>query len=108
MTFTVAKAYKILIRETTTIPAIAWLWKACTQLKHKFFFWLLINNMLNTTELLRRKNFFIQDYRCVMCDEYVLETRDRLFFHCDFAQICWKYVCPKWSPLCRRDSGSAY
>lgn len=34
-----------------------------------------------------------------MCDQYVLKTRDRLFFHCDFAKLCWRYICHNWSPL---------
>ena len=34
-----------------------------------------------------------------MCDHYVVESRDHLFFHCPFAQICWKNICPSWTAL---------
>ena len=90
---------KQLRSENPTIPAIAWLWKTCNQLKHKIFFWLLINNRLNTRELLQRKSFFTEDCTCVMCDQQVLETRDYLFFHRPLAKPCWQYICPSWSPL---------
>lgn len=43
--------------------------------------WLLLNDRLKTWQLLQRKNFFIQDYTCVMCDQFFVESRDHLFFH---------------------------
>lgn len=67
-TFIVAHAYLQIIEEHPTIPAMKWLWKACSQLKHKILFWLLIKNRLNTRALLHRKNFFLEDYTCVMYD----------------------------------------
>ena len=97
--YSVANTCRILLGEFQAIPAISWLWKACSQLKHKIFFWLQINDRLNTRELLLRKSFFIEDYNCVMCDQYVVETRDHLFFHCNFAKLCWRYLCHNWSPV---------
>jgi hypothetical protein len=97
--YAVSNTYRILMGEFHTIPAISWLWKAnCSQLKHKIFFWLLINDRLNTRGMLLRKSFFIDDYSYVMCDQYVLETRDHLFFECEFAKLCWRYLCHNWSP----------
>uniref|UniRef100_A0A0A8ZD98 Reverse transcriptase zinc-binding domain-containing protein n=1 Tax=Arundo donax TaxID=35708 RepID=A0A0A8ZD98_ARUDO len=32
------------------------MWKSCAQGKHKFFFWLLLKDRLNTRNLLKRKN----------------------------------------------------
>lgn len=78
-TFSVSLAYRMLMGDSAPIPAISWLWKACNQLKHKIFFWLLLNNRLNTRAFLQRKHFFIEDYSCVMCDQFILETRDHLF-----------------------------
>ena len=71
-----------------------WLWKSCCQQKHITFFWLLLYDILNTRDMLQRKQIFIVDYTCVLCNSGSLETRDRLFFNCQFAQVCWKYLCP--------------
>lgn len=48
--------------------------------------------------MLLRKSFFIPSYNCVMCNSGTMETRDHLFFHCPFAQHCWTYICPDWTP----------
>jgi hypothetical protein len=62
------------------------------------FFWLLIHNRLNTRAMLQRKNFFMDNYSCIMCGQDELETRNHLFFQCPFAQMCWRYLCPDWTP----------
>ena len=98
VTYKVSTAYATLTIAPEIIPAIKWLWKTCCQLKHKIFFWLLLNDRINTRALLQRKGFFLQDYTCVMCNLHALETRDHLFFHCQFAQLCWSYICTNWQP----------
>lgn len=98
VTYKVSTAYATLTIAPEIIPAIKWLWKTCCQLKHKIFFWLLLNDRINTRALLQRKGFFLQDYTCVMCNLQALETRDHLFFHCQFAQLCWSYICTNWQP----------
>lgn len=97
--FKVDQAYKLLSRDSTPILAISWLWKTCNQLKHKNFYWLRRNDRLNTRQLLQRKIFFIYDYTCVMCDQFVVESRDPLLFHYQFAQIYFRNICPTWSIL---------
>jgi hypothetical protein len=27
-----------------------------------------------------------------------LESRNYLFFECPFAQLCWQFICPSWTP----------
>jgi hypothetical protein len=98
-TYKVSKAYSLLSQHPEPLMVFKWLWKSCCQLKHKIFYWLVIYNRQNTRAMLMRKNFFIEDYTCVMCNDHTLETRDHLFFQCQFAQMCWKYLCPSWQPL---------
>jgi hypothetical protein len=95
--YKVSSAYRSLTKYDPVIPAIKWLWKSCCQDKHRVFFWLLIHNRLNTRALLQRKNFYMTDYTCIMCNQAVTETRDHLFFTCPFAQHCWQYMCPLWN-----------
>jgi hypothetical protein len=61
-------------------------------------FLVLVHNRLNTRAMLQRKNFFMDDYSCIMCGANELETRNHLFFLFPFVHICWRYLCPSWTP----------
>lgn len=63
-----------------------WIWKSACLSKQKFFFWLLIQDRLNTRELLIRKNFYGEDETCVPCSENDTKDIMHLFFSCDFSQ----------------------
>ena len=58
-----------------------------------FFGW-CASRHVETQGICRIEDF--PNYTCVMCNDNVLETRNQLLFHCDFAQA-WKYLCPDWS-----------
>ena len=47
------KAYNILISTTLASPLFKWLWASSNLGNHKFFFWLLLRDRLNTRNLLR-------------------------------------------------------
>jgi hypothetical protein len=94
--FKVSKAYKHFVGQHLVCPIIKKLWKTCCQSKHKVFFWLLLQDRLNTRQLLQRKSFFLPDYSCAMCGSLQLESRTHLFFECPFALMCWQYICPGW------------
>jgi hypothetical protein len=65
--------------------------------KHKVFFWLLLNNRLNTRNLLRRKRFQLPSTDSVMCNHRVEETLHQKFFECEFAQMCWAALHQVWN-----------
>jgi uncharacterized protein YbcV (DUF1398 family) len=54
---------------------------------------------LNTRNILKRKNFKIQDndYNCVLCDLKRAETTFHLFFHCPFSKRCWQKININWN-----------
>jgi hypothetical protein len=57
------------------------------QNKHRFFFWLLLRDRLNTRNLSRRKNMFLECYSCVSCVEEMEESQQQLmFFDYPFSQ----------------------
>jgi len=70
-------------------PAFQWLWRSCSQLKHKIFFWLLLKDRLNVRGMLRRKTMYLDDYTCVFCTCRDDETIAHLFLNCPFSQQCW-------------------
>ena len=58
--------------------------------KIKFFAWLLLNDRLNTRNLLRRCNKYLDEgYNCVVCHENVEEIGSHLFFDCSAAISRW-------------------
>jgi hypothetical protein len=64
--FSVKQAYNSMIGYQEVEPRFGWIWKSSCQPKHKFFFWLLIHDILNTRNLLKRKNMSLPSYDCVL------------------------------------------
>jgi hypothetical protein len=69
-----------------SLPLFSWLWLWSSENfgKHKFFFWLLLKDYLNTRNLLRRKNKVLEDYNCAIGNSGTEETCMHLFFECSF------------------------
>lgn len=70
-------------------PQLYLIWKAKCVPKIKFFSWLLLNDRLNTRNMLRRKKFLEEGYCCVLCQDFIEETREHLFFDCSTAITRW-------------------
>jgi hypothetical protein len=93
--FSTTKAYNFLIGVQHTPIFFTWLWKSSCQQKHKFFFWLLLHDRLNTRNLLRRKNCLLPSYNCATLQCNHEETLAHLFWSCPFAHQCWAFVRPQ-------------
>lgn len=63
------KAYEVLKGTTPVSHVFKWMSQSCALGKHKFFFWLLLRDRLNTRNRLRRKNKELPDYSCAMSAE---------------------------------------
>lgn len=61
-------------------------------MKHKVFFWLLLQDRLSTTDLLRRKQMELDSYTCDLCIRRKLETVAHLFLRCNFAKARWNAI----------------
>lgn len=90
------KAYKTMIGHQEVSPLFTWLWKSNNLGNHKFFFWHLLRDRLNTRNLLRRKNRNLDDYSCPLCSTGSEETCFHLFFECPFSQQCWTSIPIQW------------
>ena len=75
-------------------PHFSWIWKSSCQSKQKFFFWLLLQDRLNTRNLLGRKNCQLPSYLCAVAEYNHEETLAHLCWSCPFAQECWDFICP--------------
>ena len=95
--FNTRKAYKHILGTLEASPLFPWLWSSGNLGKHKFFFWLLLRDKLNTRNLLRRKDRAIDDYNCVLCNNGVEESAFHLFFECPFSQSCWDSINIHWN-----------
>lgn len=58
--------------------------------KVKFFVWILLNGRLNTRNMLRRRNKFLEEgYCCALCPDIREEAVEHLFFDCPSASCRW-------------------
>jgi hypothetical protein len=57
----------------------------------------LLQDRLNTRNLLARKYFHIDSKSCILCDDQVEETMMHLFFECDFSQTFWWKIGEEWN-----------
>ena len=90
--FTSSKAYEHLIGHRTLPPAFSWPWRSSCQNKRKFFFWLILQEQLNTRGLLRRKHTHLPRYSCVFCSLNAEEDLLHMLFHCPFSSACWNSI----------------
>jgi hypothetical protein len=60
------------------------------------FFWLLLNDQLNTRNLLHRKCFNIPSTNCVLSSNDLEETQKHLFFEYDSRSLCWTTLHIVW------------
>jgi hypothetical protein len=65
--------------------------------KSKSFFGFLLEDRLNTRELLTRKNFHIPSQLCALCEDASIEDFIHLFFTCDFSQRFWWNLNLEWN-----------
>lgn len=80
-----------------TPQPIRWIWKSKCVPGIKFFAWLLLNDRLNTRNILRRKKFLQEGYNCVLCQDSVEETVEHLFFDCPAAVSRWFALGITWA-----------
>jgi hypothetical protein len=93
--FTSKQAYDNMKGHLQAPAPFQWLWKCRCQGKHEIFFRLL-NDRLNTGNLLRRKRFQVPSTKCVMCSHEEEETQKHLFYDCEFSQMCWASLHIVW------------
>lgn len=82
--FTSKQAYNTLNGTAMATNPFTWLWVNDCKGHHKFFFWLLLHDRLNTRNIMRRKNHHLDSYDCVLCNRHTKETVDHVFFHMPF------------------------
>jgi hypothetical protein len=74
-----------------------WIWQSKCMPRIKFFTWLLLNDRLNTRDMLRRRHQVLEEgYQCVMHQQNIDETLHLLFFYCSSSQSRWFAVGIQW------------
>ena len=77
---------------------LCWIWKSSCTIKIKVFAWMLIMDRLNTKDMVDRRHWHMDDgVTCRLCPLQVRETRDHLFFNCNFSVRVWNYLQIDWS-----------
>lgn len=91
--YSVSKVYRKIIIHFSTHSSLKWLWKSSCQPKHKVFFWLMLQDRLNTRGQLRRKHMILESHDCELCILHMEETSRHLFIKYNFANNCWRSIC---------------
>jgi uncharacterized HAD superfamily protein len=96
--YTPSRYYKFLFEQVPSDEALNAIWSSKALPKPKVFLWLLIRDRLNTKDIMLRKNWKVDSGpECVLCSIANTETRNRLFFECDFTINCWNAVNIQWT-----------
>ena len=84
-------------RMATDTPA-KWIWESKATMKIKVFAWLMLNDRLNTRDMLLRRHWRSpqDDNTCPLCFAHAHEDRDHLFFTCQFSTRVWNYLNIQW------------
>jgi hypothetical protein len=90
--FSVHEAYNALAGHQPTHPVFNWLWGSKCQPKHRVFFWLLVQDKLNTRASLQNRHMELESYTCENCILQRLEVVYHLFLICNFARSCWESI----------------
>jgi hypothetical protein len=92
--------YQYQFRELRPSKAILDIWKTKCIPRIKFFAWLLLNDRLNTRNILRRRRKVLDEgYNCVMCHNSEEETAAHLFFSCPAAVNRWFALGVVWGEI---------
>jgi len=96
--FSSKKIYSRNFSSITPPKAFDWIWSSMVCKKIKVFIWLLFRDRINSRNILRRKNFDLDndDFSCVLCDQGIEETTYHLIFECPFSTRCWDYLHLYW------------
>jgi hypothetical protein len=78
--FSMKRMYNKLIGDQHTPKPILDSWNTCNFPRQKFFAWLMVNNRLNTKDMMMKKNFYVE------FSEWPNENIMHLFFECSFSQ----------------------
>jgi hypothetical protein len=78
-------------------PVFKWIWKFACMMNSKVFAWLLLNDRLNTKDLLVRRNWKVaEDNYCKLCPTRSYEDRLHMFFMCNFSCRICNYLQIDW------------
>jgi hypothetical protein len=91
-----SKFYHYHFRDIHPDVTIPWIWESKCIPKIKFFSWLLLNDRINTRNILRRRKLLEEGYSCVLCLEDVEESVEHLFFDCHSAVSRWFALGISW------------
>jgi hypothetical protein len=98
-TYSSTKLYHYTFKNVNPPKPFLWILESRCSNKLKVFAWLLLMDMLNTRNILKRKNFKVQgdNYSCALCQLQREETAFHLFFNCPFSQDCWRHLNIQWN-----------
>ena len=96
--FSVKSYYTVMHAHMATDTPAKWIWESKATMKIKVFAWLMLNDRLNTRDMLVRRHWRSpqEDNTCPLCYAHAHEDRYHLFFTCQFSTRVWNYLQIQW------------
>jgi hypothetical protein len=95
--YTAAKFYAHIQSHLQVPKVFHWLWKSSCRMSAKFFAWMLLQDRLNTRDMLHCRHWRVtEDKHCVLGPLHAHEDRIHLFFECNLSQRIWNYLPISW------------
>lgn len=89
--------YNNFFRDATAHPSFRRLWKSNCTMKIKVFGWFLLQDRLNTRDMLRRRHYDNgDDFTCLLCGRNIQETLEHMILTCQFSEGCWAKIGVDW------------
>jgi hypothetical protein len=86
--YSAQKVYKIISSSPHVPRTFIQLWHSKCQPKQKLFFWLVLQDRLNTKAMLKRRGMELDSYTCENCILQKEETWSHLLIKCGFSRRC--------------------
>lgn len=91
------KFYNSCFRNLPHDRALGWIWRSNCVPKLKIFTWLLLNDRLNTFDMMDRRHCNRSNIStCRLCSVGMLQDWNHLFFSCPFSARCWNKIGIQW------------
>lgn len=90
--YSTQKVYKIIHSSLLVPRTFIHLWRSKCQPKQKLFFQLVLQDMLNTKAMLKRRGTELDSYTYENCIMQKEETWSHLLLKCGFVRRCWQII----------------
>ncbi|XP_049368638.1 uncharacterized protein LOC125833517 [Solanum verrucosum] len=91
-TYSITRSYLAIKGQRQQLETADLVWTVVALPKHRFMVWLAIQGRLLTQERKLRLHIQVDDTKCCLCEEKVMETTKHLFEECKWSKMVWQEI----------------